>query len=750
MATQADLDMDLAPADPPLTVRVLLPLGLPGAYDYLVPEGLDLRPGDFVRVPLGPREVTGVVWDALEEAPENARENTRAAKPLDPARLKAVVSRFDAPPMPDVLRRFVDWVAAYTLSPPGAVLRLAMRVPQALEPAPKIVGYRLTGTKPQRATPQRTRVLEMMQETGPELARPARDIGEMAGVGTSVIKGLADTGVLARVDMPGEAPFAQPDGALTGSALSEVQTQAAGELAGRVGAGFSATLLDGVTGAGKTEVYFEAIAEALRRGHQVLVMLPEIALTPQLLKRFETRFGAAPAPWHSDLSQKERRRIWRGVAEGRARVVVGARSALFLPYTELGLIVVDEEHEGAFKQEEGVIYNARDMAVARASLGKLPIVLASATPSLETVVNVQRGRYQRLVLPERHGAARLPDVTAIDLRAEPPERGRWLSHSLVMAITDTLAAGNQAMLFLNRRGYAPLTLCRTCGHRFECPNCDAWLVEHRFRKELQCHHCGTRAPTPHACPECNTENSLAACGPGVERIAEEAGERFPDVRLAVLSSDHLHGASATQEAMGQIARHEVDLIVGTQVVAKGHNFPNLTLVGVVDADLGLTGGDLRAAERTYQLLHQVAGRAGRGEKPGRVLLQTYMPQHKVMQALVAGDRDGFLEQEAEERHDAGMPPFGRLASLILSAPEHPQVMEVARDLARAAPQAAGVRVLGPAPAPIALLRGRHRVRFLVKADRDFPVQKYMRAWISAVKVPNAVRMAVDIDPQSFL
>ncbi len=738
MADHPTLDMDIDV----VTARVLLPLALPGAYDYAVLDDLDVRPGDFVRVPLGPREVTGVVWDALPDGVE--------AKPVDPKKLKAIASRFDAPPMPDVLRKFVDWVAAYTLSTPGAVLRLAMRVPQALDPAPTITGYRLSGSDPQRITPQRQRVLEMLRETGPQLARPAREIAEMAGVGTSVVTGLVKTGALDVVEMPGERAFIEPDGDLEGPQLSDAQSLAAHDLGAHVGNGFSATLLDGVTGAGKTEVYFEAVAAALRQGKQVLVMLPEIALTPQLLKRFETRFSSPPAPWHSDLNQKERRRIWRGVAEGRARVIVGARSALFLPYTNLGLIVVDEEHESAFKQEEGVIYNARDMAVARASLGDIPIVLASATPSLETVVNVQRGRYQRLVLPERHGAAELPDVTAIDLRADAPERGRWLSQSLVTAIVDTLEAGNQAMLFLNRRGYAPLTLCRTCGHRFECPNCDAWLVEHRFRKELQCHHCGTRAPTPYECPECQSENSLAACGPGVERIAEEAAERFPEARLSVLSSDHLHGPAATQEAVGQITRQEVDLIVGTQVVAKGHNFPNLTLVGVVDADLGLTGGDLRAAERTYQLLHQVSGRAGRGEKPGRVILQTYMPHHKVMQALVAGDRDQFLQQEAQEREDAGMPPYGRLVSLILSAPELPQATEVARQLARAVPAAEGVRVLGPAPAPIALLRGRHRVRFLIKTTRDFQVQKYVRAWLAQVKLPNAVRLAVDVDPQSFL
>ncbi len=723
------------------TVPVLLPLALPGVYDYEVPDGLDLRPGMYVAVPLGPREVIGVVWDRDEDAP---------APKIDPRKLKPVIGVFDAPPMPHVTRRFIDWVAGYTVTSPGGVLRLALRVPSALEPAPMRTAYRLSGNEPPRITPQRARVLEALRETGPELARGTTEIAELAGVGSGVVRGLVEAGALDAVEVPGEAPFAVPDGDTAGPSLTEAQARAAEHLRARIGNGFSATLLDGVTGSGKTEVYFEAVAEALRRGRQALVLLPEIALTPQLLKRFEDRFGAPPAPWHSDLNPKERRRVWRGVAEGRARVVVGARSALFLPYPDLGLIVVDEEHEAAFKQEEGVIYHARDMAVARASLGSLPIVLASATPSLETVVNVEKGRYDRLELPMRHGAATLPDVNVVDLRAQAPERGRWLSPPLVEAVAATLSRGEQAMLFLNRRGYAPLTLCRTCGHRFQCPQCDAWLVEHRFRRELVCHHCGARAPVPRACPECGTEDALVACGPGVERIAEEAAERFPDVRMAILSSDHLHGPAATQEAVGQVTRHEVDLIIGTQVVAKGHHFPELTLVGVVDADLGLTGGDLRAGERTFQLLHQVAGRAGRGEKPGRVLMQTYMPQHKVMQALVAGDRESFYASEIEERELAGMPPYGRLVSLILSAPDATQAYEAGRMLARAVPQADGVRVLGPAPAPIALLRGRHRVRFLVKARRDFAVQRFVRAWLDAVKLPNAVRLAVDVDPQSFL
>ena len=566
-----------------------------------------------------------------------------------------------------------------------------------------------------------------------------------------VVRGLIEAGSFEAVDLPTEAPFPEPDIGLRGKALSAEQSAAAARLRQRVEEGrFAALLLDGVTGSGKTEVYFEAVAEALARGGQALILLPEIALTSQFLDRFEARFGCRPAEWHSELSQRERRRVWRGVAEGRARVVVGARSALFLPFSHLGLIVVDEEHEAAFKQEEGVIYHARDMAVVRASLGQFPVILSSATPSLETVVNAEQGRYERIALPERHGAAELPRIVAIDMRGEPPERGRWLSPRLVSEIAEALSRGEQAMLFLNRRGYAPLTLCRTCGHRIECPQCSSWLVEHRFRRELVCHHCGYTAPVPKACPSCGAEDTLVACGPGVERIAEEVAELFPEARAAILSSDNLRGPQSHEEVFHAIEAREVDIIVGTQIVAKGHHFPWLTVVGVVDADLGLENGDLRAAERTFQLLQQVAGRAGRAERPGRVFLQTYMPEHGVMRALVSGDRDAFLKREAEARERVGLPPFGRLVGVVVSSENAAQAQKFARDMARAAPRAEDVSVLGPAPAPLALLRGRTRLRFLVKAARNVNVQAYMQAWLGEMKVPGSIRVSVDIDPYSFL
>ncbi|HEY0419577.1 MAG TPA: primosomal protein N', partial [Acetobacteraceae bacterium] len=570
-------------------------------------------------------------------------------------------------------------------------------------------------------------------------------------VSPGVVRGLADAGAITPVILPSAPAFARPDPEQPGPTLSPDQAAAAAELREAVAdREFSVTVLDGVTGSGKTEVYLEAVAECLRQGRQALVLLPEIALSAQWLERFRSRFGVAPAVWHSDLSSRTRRTTWRAVNAGQAQVVVGARSALFLPFPDLGLVVVDEEHETAFKQEDGVIYHARDMAVVRARLCSAPAVLSSATPSLETMANVEAGRYRHLSLPARHGGASLPEIELLDLRETPPERGHFLAPPLLEALGATFARGEQAMLFLNRRGYAPLTLCRTCGHRMQCPNCTAWLVEHRARRQLQCHHCGHAVPIPLACPECSAEHSLTPVGPGIERITEEARAAFPETRILVMASDTLPGPHAAAEAARAISAREIDLIIGTQIVAKGWHFPHLTLVGVVDADLGLGGGDLRAAERTVQLLHQVAGRAGRAEAPGRVLLQTFNPGHKVMQALLRGDLAGFMASEADERRPGNWPPYGRLAALIVSADSAEAADIAARDLGRAAPHGEGITVLGPAPAPLSILRGRHRRRLLLKTRRDVSVQPLLRNWVREVPTGKGVRVDVDVDPVSFL
>ena len=718
------------------TVPVLVPMPAERAYSYAVPAGARIGPGSIVRVPLGPREVAGVVWDGEGE-------------PVAAKKLRPISQVFDCPPINAATRRFVDWVSDYTLAPPGMVARMLLRVPAAFDPEPPIEGLRRTGALPDRNTAARTKVLDLSADG---LAWTRSGLAHAAGVSLTVVDGLLAHGVFEKVLLPARPVVAEPDAGYGMADLTPDQREAAATLTAQTKAGgFSVTLVDGVTGSGKTEVYFEAVAAALAQGRQVLIMLPEIALTQAFLERFERRFGARPAEWHSEVAPRMRERVWRQVAEGTIRVVAGARSALFLPFAELGLIVVDEEHDAAYKQEDRVFYNARDMAVVRARTGDMPVVLASATPSVESRVNAAQGRYTLVRLPGRYAEAALPDVEAIDLRKSPPPRGRFLSPALTQAIGRTVDRGEQALLFLNRRGYAPLTLCRVCGHRFQCPDCSSWLVEHRFRGQLVCHHCGHNEPRPEACPECGALDHLVACGPGVERIAEEVVADFPEARTIVLSSDILGGVRRLRLELEAIEKGEADIVIGTQLVAKGHNFPNMTLVGVVDADLGLANGDPRAAERTFQLLSQVTGRAGRTGRESLGLLQTYQPEHPVMQALVSGDREIFYEREITERESSSMPPFGRLAALIISAATRHEAESHARALRRAAAPDPDIIVLGPAEAPMALVAGRHRFRLLVHGTRRADMQRFVRAMIKDAQRPRgSVRVQVDIDPQSFL
>jgi primosomal protein N' (replication factor Y) len=714
--------------------EVLLPLALDGPYSYRVPPGMALEEGSYAAVPLGPRQMIGVVWALKDKA---STEKT----------LRDVAHAFDMPAMPATHRKFIEWLSAYYLEPMGNVLRMVLRSPGAFEAQREQTAYRATDHVPKRMTPQRARVLEIAREG---FAMRASELAEAAGVGTSVVKALAKDGALEAVALPALKRFPEPDLNAGGFALSADQQAAAAALRAVVAERqHKVMLLDGVTGSGKTEVYFEAMAAALAQGGQVLLLLPEIALTQSFLTRVETRFGCEPAQWHSDVRPRERERVWRGVADGTARIVVGARSALFLPWKRLKLIVVDEEHESAYKQDDGVPYHARDMAVLYGSIGKFPVVLSSATPSLETLVNVDRGRYGVVRLKDRHGRPELPEIGLIDMKGVALEPGTWISTPLFEEVAKTLEAGDQALLFLNRRGYAPLTICRACGHRLECPNCAASLVEHRFRRQLMCHHCGHLEPMPKDCPSCHTEGKMVPVGPGVERLAEEAATRFPEARIAILSSDLSRG-TLLRDAIRDVAEGQYNLVIGTQLVAKGHHFPHLTLVGVVDADLALESSDPRGGERTWALMAQVAGRAGRGAKPGRALVQTYLPEHPLMQALKKGDRDSYLNQEKKIRENAGLPPYGRLAAIIVSGAEGVEVERFARNLGLIAPLADGITVLGPAAAPIAVVRGRHRWRFLVKAQREVNLQGFLRLWLKDVKPKGSLALQVDVDPYNFL
>ncbi len=723
-------------ADTQDKVAVLFPLPLPEPFDYRAPSSLQIQPGQHVIAPIGPRLVRGVVWGVERNHPGAAN-------------LKAIEEVLPGTPVPEISRTFVEWAARYVVRPLGDLSRMVVRAPEALFPPPTHTVLAPSGEQPPKLTDARRRVMEEAakeQVSAAELARRAE-------TSSAVVKGLVDCGALVKLEISEDPPFPNPDLSRTGKNLSAIQLAAAEKLCASVREHkFHVALLDGVTGSGKTEVYLEAAAEALKEAPdaQVLVLLPEIALTQAAMSRFEARFGVKPVEWHSAIQPKARRRAWREIAAGRARLIVGARSALFLPYPNLRLIVIDEEHDPSYKQEEGVIYQARDMAVARAKLGDCMVILASATPSLETLVNAQAGRYAHVQLPSRHGAAELPDVSLIDLKLDPPEKGRWLSPKLITGAAQALMRGEQALFYMNRRGYAPLTLCRACGHRMRSPDSDSWLVEHRYSGRLVCHLTGFSIPKPKECPECKAVDAFTSIGPGVERIEEEVRDSFPNARIEIFSSDTTPNGDAVRDLVARMENNEIDILIGTQIVAKGHNFPNLTFVGVVDADLGLKGGDLRAGERTFQLVSQVAGRAGRHEKPGRALIQTYAPHEPVMQALAAQDRDAFFAAEIAEREAAGMPPFGRLAAVIVSAPNERIAAEAAKALGEKAPHVEGLDLWGPAPAPLSVIRGMYRHRFLVRANRGVDVSAFLAAWSGRVKLHSSVRVQIDVDPYSFL
>ncbi len=727
-------------------VGVLLTLPFHKAFDYLVPKGMSIAIGDFVEVPFGNRTEIGVVWDVGTPESDGG---------LAEAKLKFIRHKIENYHLNTAIRKFIDWAADYNMYPKGLVLKMAMSSKDALNPlqsytayVPSLIELEKSGL---RMTEARLKVMKCADVNEPKMLS---ELADEAGVSSSVVKSLADAGVLNPIEIKRKFEFDMPNPDHPGYELTINQTKAADVLTSKVAKGFSVTLLDGVTGSGKTEVYFEAVAETLRKGKQVLVLVPEISLTAQWIRRFKTRFGVKPAIWHSSLGDKIRRDTWREVCKGRVKVLVGARSGLFLPFANLGMIIVDEEHEQSYKQEEGVNYQARDMAVVRSKMEDIPLILASATPSLESLVNVEAGRYECVELHNRFAEAKLPEISAVDMTKSKPEKGEWgmsfLSPQLVKAIEKNLKNEEQTLLFLNRRGYAPLTLCRTCGHRINCPRCSAWLTDHRKEGRLVCHHCGYSIDMPEKCPECGDVDSLAPCGPGVERLAEEVHSRFPEARISIIASDTMDNPEVFAAMVKAVEEKEIDILVGTQILAKGHHFPMLTLVGVVDADLGLAGGDLRASEKTFQLMSQVAGRAGRDEREGRVLLQTYQIENGVIQALVHNDRKKFVELEKEQRKYLNMPPYGKLAALIISSSNLEALERFCYAISRIAPRSDRVQILGPAPAPLSQLRGKYRYRFLLKTPKNVKIQDVIKGWLDKIEVPSYIKLEVDVDPYSFM
>lgn len=705
--------------------HILLPLPFNHGFDYFLPAGLNdvstantqiveqtaIKKGTFVRVPFGKKEVMGVVWGG-------------GKGDVAPEKIKSILAILPIPALQEHFCEFIEWVANYTLSPLGSVLKMVLLKDSAFD----------------------------VQDSGKK--KPKKEIEFSQAISLNSAPPL----------------------------LSASQQEAANTLAAKLGKGFSATLIDGVTGSGKTEVYFDALEKVMASGGQALVLLPEIALSVQWLSRFEKRFGFMPHLWHSGVTPAKRRQAYKAIREQKPCVLIGARSALFLPFATLSLIIIDEEHEHSYKQEEGVIYHARDMAVARAYHEKIPCILVSATPSLETLTNVEVGKYSALHLPERHNDAQFPSTHILDMRKEKLPANQFISEPLRHALAETCARGHQSLLFLNRRGFAPLLLCRACGHRIACPDCSSWMALHKRRARedvaprpsplaptLQCHQCGHTTPAPVLCPACGAEDALYAYGPGVERLAEEVSAFLPSARVALVSSDHIQLPEHTPATRNMqlatlieaIEQRTIDIIIGTQILAKGHHFPGLALVGVVDADASLQGSDLRAGEKTYQLLHQLSGRAGRAHVAGHVIMQSYMPEHPVLQALSAGDRETFIALEKQWRAAAHMPPYGKLAALIIDGPNEQEVKSYAQKLASlwhtlfplthdGENNGKDSMLLGPTPAPLVRLRGRYRFRLLVRTSRGVPLQEQLRTWLATAPAPRPIRVRVDIDPVSFM
>jgi len=721
---------------------VLLPLPFDDVFDYSCDETLCI--GQAVAVPFGREELVGIVWKVGKSAN------------IENSKIKKVNQVLDLPPLSSVMIKFIQKTAEYNLAPQGMVLKMVLGQKTNQLPKQKVLLYGLNikneNLQGIRITEARKAVFEFLDN---DKEAEKEEIINATGVSDSVIAAMIKSGFLYKKEvMINETTEEQVVNLSKHSQLTDEQQYAADILVRKVGNGFSATLLDGVTGSGKTEVYFEAVAEALSQNKQVLVLVPEISLTSQWLRRFEIRFGVTPYIWHSEVGVKDKALTWKAAMLNKAKVIVGARSALFLPFADLGIIVVDESHDHSFKQESMVNYQGRDMAVLRAHLEKIPVILSTATPDLETIVNVEEGKYDCVKLTKRYAKAVLPEIKIIDLKKDRPIKGEWgvsfLSPTLVNEINHNLERGEQSMLFLNRRGYAPLLICRDCGHRMQCPHCTAWLAEHRVTGELICHHCGYKMYTPKRCPECGSEEGLTACGPGVERIAEEVRFRFPTARTAILSSDITANYKEISRVIHKTANKEVDILIGTQILAKGHNFPDLTLVGVVDADLGLLGTDLRSSEQTFQLLAQVSGRAGRGEKKGMVYLQTLYPDNLVLQAVIEHNRAKFIELEKTSRQLLKMPPYGKLAAVIVSSTNEQAAEAAAYYLGKCAPHNDFIDTLGPAPAPMALLRGKYRFRLLLKTAKNINIQAILKQWLAMVKIKNNVRIDVDINPYSFM
>lgn len=727
-------------------VKVLIPNVVNAGYDYRLTQVADL--GSFVRVSVMNRPYIGVII-----GPGDSN--------LPGDKIKNVNDVFNFGKLAPSDIQWILKMSEWTMMSPGAVLRLIVNVPDAFLPPKQEQLYTFNPDKHARMTDARQAVADAFASNDND-AMSASDIQNIAYVSSAIVRSMIKAQLLIPAqlrDVVEHKDFNYTYSDMGNVVLNSEQQYAADEIAKYINNDFSVHLLDGITGSGKTQVYFDAAWRAYRSGKAVLLMMPEIALTAQFMSRFESRFGARPVVWHSNLTAARRRDIWRGVATGDIRLVVGTRSALFLPWQNLGLIVVDEEHDGSYKQEDMGNYHARDMAILRAAIARFPVILASATPSAETIKNVSVGKYKHLRLTSRFGGAQMPTIETIDLRNDRPAdymidqdpdklQPGAISPTLIHTIDETLTAGQQVMLFINRRGFAPIVQCKKCGWVASCPDCSVGMTYHKKLGKLLCHMCGRTAILPDVCPDCG--NAVSMRGVGLEKVQEEINNKFPDAKTALVSSDTMMSRQALERLVGKMESGEIDIVIGTQILAKGHHFPNLTLVGVVDSDQGLFGTDFRAGEHTFQQLFQVAGRAGRGSTPGRVLLQTYQPDHPVLRAICASDRDTFMSNDMAARAAAKMPPYGQLIAIIVEANKESVLQQYCAQLAAAAPDLKGGKIMGPIAAGVYQIRNWYRMRFLVAGDERANLQPAVKLWLAKVKQPANVRVKVDVNPMNFM
>ncbi len=732
-------------------LHVAIPAPLRRVFDYLPPDGGDpahLQPGIRLRVPFGRGEVIGILLESSDSSQLAGHRLRRVRQILD-----------DTPLLPDELMKLLNWASRYYQHPIGEVMQQALPVLLRQGGAARATGietWRLTEAGRQldpaslKRAPRQQHLLALLAELPTGIR--AGDLNKDHQPWRPTMARLAEKGWVEKV-LRSHLPEACPEDTPLPD-LNPEQQQAVSAVTSRLGR-FQAFLLDGVTGSGKTEVYLRLIQQVLDAGQQVLVLVPEIGLTPQLLRRFRRRLDGRIAVLHSGLNEQERLNAWLAASKGEAQVVIGTRSAMFIPLARPGLFIIDEEHDLSFKQQEGFRYSARDCLVMRARQLAIPILMGSATPALESLYNCEQGRFERLVLSQRAGEARAPSLRLLDVRSQKLDYG--VSARLREAMSEHLARDGQVMLFINRRGFAPVLLCHDCGWHARCERCDAHMTIHQASHRQRCHHCGSERPLPDKCPECGGSNLLNV-GYGTERVEQGLQPYFPDVPIIRIDRDTTRRKGSLQEKFDLIHQGGAQILIGTQMLAKGHHFPDLTLVGILDADYGLFSADFRAPERLGQLVLQVAGRAGRASRPGEVLIQTHQPESPLLQDLLSQDYHRFARNLLEERASYQLPPcqhFALLRAEAVDAGQPLQFLHEARQLAQALQASlgiGGVSFFGPFPAPMERRAGRSRAQLLLQAEHRQPLQNLMTAWLAqleGLKMARKVRWSIDVDPQEM-